>query len=511
MGKAAADMWKVMKSSDKGGSGKESTGGISGDGARINHGRDMDQRGLTGASGSDGSTASGRSSAGGTPASRSSDVMPGVSPFLREVAYSDESAAVSPSLLGAVTSALGAAVDPAVAHMPTSGGGGGGAAPAWAADISPFPDAPTVAFVTNDQDMVDAFKPVAVNNTTHLCAAVVDLTGSPAIPPYAGVNDEEMLYPGSLVKICPMYAAFALRAQVRAFVDAAKANGAQVTLPGVASEIERAWKPKLQALFRGRPEKGFGSSQVATFPTLDEIFTFAPDGQVEFATAGLTTAQIDAIGEFGAPQGKFHDWMRSMLRWSNNAAAGRCILALGYFYINGALADAELFDTGGKSGLWVSADYLGHDWVKTAAEKASNSGGQSLTARWATAQARQKSNFTGTAAQVARLMTMLAQGRLVDAGASQEMRTLMDAANGGIGSYAESALIAATRAPTSIVSKIGFGNDSFSHDCAIVERTVAGKQLRYVAVGLGSAPSENRQDLNGLFVRLDEAIVKRNS
>jgi hypothetical protein len=30
------------------------------------------------------------------------------------------------------------------------------------------------------------------------------------------------------------------------------------------------------------------------------------------------------------PRGRFHDWMHSMLRWSNTAAA-KCILAVGYF------------------------------------------------------------------------------------------------------------------------------------------------------------------------------------
>jgi hypothetical protein len=39
---------------------------------------------------------------------------------------------------------------------------------------------------------------------------------------------------------------------------------------------------------------------------------------------------------------------------------------------------------------------------------------------------------------------------------------------------------------------------------------VAGKDLRYVAVGLGSAPKHKRKDLRDLFVLLDETIVTRN-
>jgi len=119
MGKAAADMWKVMKGSEggsgRGGSGTAS-GGISGDGARINHGRDMDQRGLPGLAAGTGlggpgglGGLGGLGGQQGAPAGggQAPDVMPGPPPFLRELAYSDESTAVSPSMLGAATSALG--------------------------------------------------------------------------------------------------------------------------------------------------------------------------------------------------------------------------------------------------------------------------------------------------------------------------------------------------------------------------------------------------------------------
>ncbi len=409
----------------------------------------------------------------------------------------------------------------------------------WAAGIDPFPTTPTVAFHVNNPDMTAAFAPVTVSTANHLCAALVDLTGYPAMPPYAGLNDEEMIYPGSLPKICAMYAAFALRSRVQAFVDAAKANGAPVVSPGITSEIEQAWKPKLQALFPTRPATSFGNNQDITFPKLDEIFTFSPAGVVDFASAPLTIKWIDEIGELGVPQGQFHDWMRLMLRWSNDTAASMCILALGYFYINGALAQAGLFDSATSNGLWLSADYAKHDWVETEADRLANAAGQPLTSRWATAQAtdgrpRQRSNITATAAQVARFMTLLAQGMLVDADAnhadpSGEMRALLQAAvecvshplplntRCGVGSYVKDALYAVGRLDavgrwfTTLAAKKGFGDDRFSHECAIVERTVGGNDLRYVVVGLGSAPDRNRTDLSDLFVLLDEIIVTLHS
>jgi hypothetical protein len=108
-------------------------------------------------------------------------------------------------------------------------------------------------------------------------------------------------------------------------------------------------------------------------------------------------------------------------------------------------------------------------------------------------------------------MTMMGQDKLVDAAASGEMRALMRSAIGGIGSYVEDALDGVGRAFTSIAAKKGFGDDSFSHECGIVERTVGGKDLRYVVVGLGSAPAQARKDLSDLFVLLDAAIVERNA
>jgi hypothetical protein len=67
------------------------------------------------------------------------------------------------------------------------------------------------------------------------------------------------------------------------------------------------------------------------------------------------------------------------------------------------------------------------------------------------------------------------------------------------------------RDSNAFAAKIGFGDDSFSHNCAIVERTVNGEDLRYVAVGLGSAPNRKRVDLSDLFVLLDEAAVTGNA
>jgi hypothetical protein len=389
--------------------------------------------------------------------------------------------------------------------------------PPWAAGIDPFPAKPTLSFRLDDPRMTRAFAPVTASTAMPVCTALVDLTGSPVMPPYAGVYDDELIFAGSVPKICVMYAAFALRSRVQAFVNAAAANGVPVAAPRITAEIEKAWRPKLRLLFPTRPALSFGNKQDVTFPKLDQIFTFSPDGRVDFkrAAPSFTDTRIDRVGEFGAPQGLFHEWMRSMLRWSNNAAASKCILALGYFYLNGAIARAGLFDSTTNKGLWLSADYKGHDWIATVADRQANAAGPLLTPRWAAAQRRRRSNITATAAQVARFMTLLAQDKLVDpavdATANEEMRALLRADAGGLGSDVNDALRGAGRAPASVIAKFGLGDDGFRHECAIIERSAAGKDLRYVAVGLGYSPKRKRRNWFDHFVLLDEVIVERNT
>jgi V8-like Glu-specific endopeptidase len=388
---------------------------------------------------------------------------------------------------------------------------------AWAAGIDLFPPPATLAFRLDDPGMVKAFKPVTVSSANHLCAALVDLSGSALTPAYAGLNDEQMLYAGSLPKICAMYAAFALRAQVQALADAAAAHGVAPALPTLAREIDKVWRPKLRALFPTRPATAYGGQNIG-MPQIERIFTISAHGKVDFAraTPALSQAQLDApVGrtsaEFKTPPGRFHEWMQLMLRWSNNTAASQCILALGYPYINGALGHAGLFEDTLGRGLWLSADFAGHDWVNTWVDWRNNAAGPALTPHWASAQGRKRSNATATAAQVARFMTLLALDRLVDPDACAEMRQLLEVTPGGIGSYANAALRRVGRSPIRIAGKIGYGDDAFSHDCAIVERRVGGKDLRYVATVLGSARGRKRQDLNDLFVLLDAAIVERHT
>lgn len=359
-------------------------------------------------------------------------------------------------------------------------------------------------------------------DTNPLCGAVADVTGNPELPALYAHNPVEMLYVASLAKIYPMYVAFELRKRVQEQAMDMIRFGLSTATPGwerqVFGALEKAWKPKLKAAFPTLP---------AGMPNFAEIFVLSSTGHARFAENDppLTDADLDfrpphptpgrpAISpEFKTPPGKFRDWMRLVLRWSNNEAASKCIRAIGYPYINGMLRSAGFFDRRSRAGLWLSGDYLGHDWLKA------DGAGQPLSPRWARLQRRKVTNFGGTAFQVARLLTLLAQERLVDKESSREMLSIMTGV-AGIGSYVRGALAGAAppRPFSAIASKIGCGDEvrppgcGFTHDCAIVRVDRGGdpaRTIRYVVVALGGHPNQARADLRKMVLRFHDCVVAR--
>jgi hypothetical protein len=121
MGKAAADMWKISKSKNGQGSGGPASAGISGDGARINQGRDLDRRGVTDSpAGSSGSTP--RVTAVAPPVFAADGNQPPATTTSRELIYSDEAVAASPALLQQTAAGLSAgtiAASPSLGMVPS--------------------------------------------------------------------------------------------------------------------------------------------------------------------------------------------------------------------------------------------------------------------------------------------------------------------------------------------------------------------------------------------------------
>jgi hypothetical protein len=382
--------------------------------------------------------------------------------------------------------------------------------------VDPFPRNPYILGLEMvNENLINCASGVESDpDTRPMCGAVADLTGNPDLPAFYAHNPVDMVYVGSLAKVYALYVAFELRRRVQQQAKDMIKLGLSTATAGwerqVFTTLEKAWRPKLRAAFPRLPEG---------MPKFADIFVLSPTGEAKFAQNDppLTDADLDfrppnpkpgkppISPEFKEPRGKFLDWMRLMLRWSNNDAASKCIRALSYPYINGLLTAAGFFNKKTRAGLWLSGDYANHDWLKL------NVAGQPLSPRWARLQGRKLTNFAGTAFQVARLMMFIAR--------SPEMVSLMTGVH-GIRSYIRDGLAGATppRAFTEIASKIGCGDEvpppacGFSHDCAIV-RIDRGEDpartIRYVAVALGSHPDWARANLRKMVVRFHDCVVSR--
>jgi hypothetical protein len=158
---------------------------------------------------------------------------------------------------------------------------------------------------------------------------------------YAGVNDDAMCYSASLLKVAVMYAAFELLA-------AANRVAATVTVPSGtnASDAQDLLLAALGAAF----DKGLAAGPLAA--------------KLNAATPG--TPAYEDILEFQpgqTPQVKFQPTFASnmdlMIRLSDDPASVKCIDALGFTYINAALANGGFFNhaAGADHGIWISGDY----------------------------------------------------------------------------------------------------------------------------------------------------------
>lgn len=363
--------------------------------------------------------------------------------------------------------------------------------------IPPFPEKPfELEFDHGNKKLNNCLDTILKDqNVDKLCGACVDLTGDPAKPSYFGINDEEMLYVGSLAKVYAMYAAFELRSRVEAQANRMVSNGLSTDKKGWEKEVyallKTVWQPILDEKFPPPFPK-------EKFPKLDSIFSLQFDGKKVTAkfkerSPRVTLQELSEASSKHdlARKAEFGDNMSGMLLFSSNESAGECISALSYPYINGALEAAGFFNKKDKSGLWLSGNYKGRDWL------GNDQAGQKLKPRWAQLQNRGASNMTGTASQVARFMALLAQGKLIDKNSSDEMINMM---NQGQGSniFIKVALETYDSPFSSIVSKIGIGNDSTYHDCGIVtvkRDNDPAKTVRYVSVVLGGLEKQGHNYL----------------
>jgi hypothetical protein len=332
-----------------------------------------------------------------------------------------------------------------------------------------------------------------------LACALVDLTVTPASPPYAPFEDDETFNTASMTKVAPLYAAHELRFRIQELVNAAKLFGLPVAAANwqapIVAAIRQAW-PKI--ILRGfYPDLDVSYPQ--RFPDIDRIFEFPIGGTVKFRKGTATPADITAAGEFGTPTNKmsFFDWMTLMVLWSNNTAASMVINALRYPYINGALREGGFFNPRTKRGIWISGDYRGNDWLPLPPPLDY----MALSPR-GTHHYKSTSNFVGNTRQFARLLTLAATDKLFDANAAtcSDMLTVMlknynpavvPPLPPGVTSFIADA-IHPPLAIDEVASKIGIGVLSPDVpgrvgvcDCVVLKRPHGATVLRSVAVVVG--------------------------
>jgi beta-lactamase class A len=173
--------------------------------------------------------------------------------------------------------------------------------------------------------------------------------------------------------------------------------------------------------------------------------------------------------------------LTDMCRVSSNQAATECIRRVGIGYIASVLCDSGLYDPEMGGGLWVGKAYGSPDdlWHRDPVADLSHG---------------------ATAVSVARLLTLLAQERLVDAQSSREMLEILS--NPGIHHKFVKGL---DSRPSTIYRKSGSWHE-WHGDAALVER--AGK--RYVAVALLQS-TDGERILEDLILRLDDCIPENPS
>jgi hypothetical protein len=374
--------------------------------------------------------------------------------------------------------------------------------------------------------VIGAARTSHADDANTLAAAVVDLTGGAAALAYAGFFDDQTFYVGSLAKTLAMYAAFELRFRLQTLVNAVKTPAAMTEQfwQHILNAARHAWGQQIRRAF---PE--FPQLNINQIPDLNKMFTVAADGTVGFRKGPAPESAIHTVGEFGTPtaQMTFYHWQKLMMLWSNNTAASMVINAIGFPYINRLLRVAGFFQpfvptaghpSGPGTGLWISGNYRSGDWVPKTNPPQDDL--MTLSPR-GSAHYKKTTNFVANPKQVAQLLALAKLRQLFDgdAGTCNDMLTLMkedltDPAGPGVGRPIADAISLTTG---TVSSKIGVGNASpvsglvGFHDCAVIDRTVNGKLLSYVAVVLGGFdPGANRNAWNETARALDGCIRDMN-
>ena len=173
---------------------------------------------------------------------------------------------------------------------------------------------------------------------TAISLVAVDDTTTPMDFKHGGISFGRTFYSASLLKMAAMYAAFQLRRRVNDF-SAEQAPGSPAELFNqLRASFDDTIADAVPAI-SGTP----GITRAMKVPKYDQILAVTDTG------AGL-------VANFTVT---FQTNMRRMIVNSDNAAAGECVKALGYSWINGALKAAGFFFPPAQDGIWLGGTFTG--------------------------------------------------------------------------------------------------------------------------------------------------------
>ena len=221
--------------------------------------------------------------------------------------------------------------------------------------------------------------------------AIAELTDSRPFP-FAGHREDEMDVIASEAKVAVMFAAYALRDVARRL---AAARG--MTTP---TDLFTALATDVTPLVRNAVPRIASSS---------DITDAHRDGSYSAALEAVASGAGPVTVKFRA---SFRDEIEQMIVPSSDFAAGKCVHAVGYAYLNAVLAGCGLFDATNDRGLWVGTDYHGGDPPFT-------------PTRWPSVRVPvvndDPSGPAGTARKMVELVSLIAAKLIIDPASCDEM------------------------------------------------------------------------------------------
>jgi hypothetical protein len=262
-----------------------------------------------------------------------------------------------------------------------------------------FPVAISAALVSDSRLQAALDRAIAAVETRRRFAAgsfpiplaIAELTDSRPFP-FAGHREDEMDLIASEAKVAVMFAAYALRDLARRLT---KDRG--ITVP---ADLFATLASDVTPLVR---------NAVPRIASASDITDAHRDGSYGAALEATASRAGPVTVRF---RPGFRDAIEQMIVPSDDFAAGTCVHAVGYAYLNAALAACGLFDPANDRGLWVGTDYHG--------------GGPPFTpTRWPSVRVPvvndDPSGPAGTARKIVELVSLIAAKLVIDAASCDEM------------------------------------------------------------------------------------------